>query len=311
MTPAPAYAVIESPRAARWELARALAAICDTPATAAAASRALGLGRITAEAHTQVFVLNCPPYASIHLSPEGHLGGEAAGCVVGFWETLQAPLPAEPDHLASLLALYASLGQAADHAQLPAARAGLDHARRALIREHLWSWVPGYAAAVRELPFPPIAEWARLVGCLLADDLVSSEGSGGGRIPLALREAPPPLDEMPARAELLDALVAPVRTGIVLTRHQLSLACGRLGVGHRIGERRFTLAAMLDQDPELTLTWLTQHAEHWCRLHQEVGPDPVTRWWADRAGHTARVLTGLQAAPSSPTVPAPEGPNSG
>lgn len=277
-------------RVARWKLAEALAAVCDTPATAAIATRALGLGDTTGEAHTRVFVLDCPPYASVHLGPEGHLGGEATERVAGFWRTVGATPPAEPDHLASLLVLYASLGRAADAAIDPAARAGLDHARLALVWEHLWTWVPGYAAAVEGLPVPLFADWARLVRRVLAADLPAARRAGGDRLPLALREAPPPLDGAPTRAELLDALVAPVRSGIVLTRHQLDVACADLGIGRRIGERRYTLAAMLDQDPDATLAWLTRHTRQWRRRHRQAGDDLVSRWWAARAARTARFL---------------------
>src|SRR5262249_10139304 len=63
-----------APSAARWELLRALGAVAGDPADARATCGALGLlGPGNAE-HTEVFVLNCPPYASVYLGAEGGLG---------------------------------------------------------------------------------------------------------------------------------------------------------------------------------------------------------------------------------------------
>ena len=58
-------------------------------------------------------MLNCPPYASVYLGPDGALGGEGADRAAGFWRASGLTPPAEPDHLTALLALYASLGEAA------------------------------------------------------------------------------------------------------------------------------------------------------------------------------------------------------
>ena len=98
---------------ARWELLRALGAIADSPADARTAATALGLGAASDAEHTNVFVLNCPPLASVYLGPDGALGGEGTDRTAGFWRALGLTPPAEPDHLTTLLSLYASLGEAA------------------------------------------------------------------------------------------------------------------------------------------------------------------------------------------------------
>ena len=64
--------------AARWELLRALGAVAGDPADVAAAYGALGLPAPGNAEHTEVFVLNCPPYAAIYLGADGALGGDAA-----------------------------------------------------------------------------------------------------------------------------------------------------------------------------------------------------------------------------------------
>ena len=101
-----------------------------------------------------MFVLNCPPYASVYLGAEGGLGGEVADRAAGFWRAIGVPPPAEPDHLTALLSLYARLGEApvaGDGAAClaPATAGALARARQALFWEHLWPWLPGFLDAVR------------------------------------------------------------------------------------------------------------------------------------------------------------------
>src|SRR5581483_10798351 len=97
----------------RWELLRALGAMADSPVAARAVAAPLGLDPVGDDEHTEAFVLNCPPYAAVYLGPDGALGGEGADRAAGFWRALGLTPPAEPDHLTALLALYASLGEAA------------------------------------------------------------------------------------------------------------------------------------------------------------------------------------------------------
>src|SRR6266545_2894193 len=92
------------------DLFRALGALCEAPQPEhAAVARALGLAPPRAVDFAGVFMLQVYPYASVHLGDEGMLGGEAGDRVAGFWRALRLVPPAEPDHLASLLGLYAAL----------------------------------------------------------------------------------------------------------------------------------------------------------------------------------------------------------
>jgi TorA maturation chaperone TorD len=274
----------------RWELLRALGAMADSPAAARAAGPALGLAAMTDAEHTAVFVLNCPPYAAVYLGPEGALGGEGADRVAGFWRALGITPPAEPDHLAALLGLYARLGEAADGATRAATAAALARSRAALLAEHLWPWLPGYLDAVAGLDTPALAAWARLAQRALAAEHAAGPAAGT-RLPLALRAAPAGLTTQGRVGDLTAALTTPVRSGIILTRHRLAAGAGQAAVGHRIGERRFTLRAMLEQDPAATLDWLAAEARRWQARHAR-RPDPVSRWWAARAGQTAELLAG-------------------
>src|SRR4029453_9462546 len=94
------------------ELFRALAVLVEPPDRPGAArvAEALGLGGAPeASAYTELFVFQLYPYASVYLGAEGMLGGEARDRVAGFWRALSLVPPAEADHLALMLALYARL----------------------------------------------------------------------------------------------------------------------------------------------------------------------------------------------------------
>jgi hypothetical protein len=283
----------------RCELLRALGAMADSPADALVAGRALGLPDLDGRQHADAFILNCPPYASVYLGPDGALGGEGADRVAGFWRAIGVAPPAEPDHLTALLSLYASLGEACAGARRPATATALARARAALLREHLWPWLPGYLDAVSGLGVPALTAWARLTRTAIAAEAGAHHGTG--RLPLALRSAPGPLEADDGLSGVAGALVTPVRSGIVLTRHCLAAGAGQAGVGYRIGERRFALRAMLEQDPAATLTWLSRECGRWARRHARRAPsDAVTRWWAGRAARTERLLRQLARAACSP-----------
>jgi Nitrate reductase delta subunit len=293
----------------RWELLRALGAVADSPAAARAVAGPLGLDPPGDAEHTEVFVLNCPPYASVYLGPDGALGGEGADRVAGFWRAIAVSPPAEPDHLAALLALYASLGEAADQARRPATAEALTRSRHTLFAEHLWPWLPAYLDAVTDLTAPsptaqpdPAAPSPTAQAGLTAPSLAGWVGlarravgaefaaqPAGPRLPLALRAAPD--DDWDGLAGLVGALTTPVRSGLILTRRRLAAGAGEAGVGHRIGERRYTLRAMVGQDPHATLTWAAAEAERWQQRHaRRAAGDQVARWWAARAARTATLL---------------------
>lgn len=277
----------------RAELFRALGAVAGEPADARTACAALGLPVPGNAEHTEVFVLNCPPYASVYLGAEGSLGGEAADRAAGFWRAIGMAPPVEPDHLTALLSLYARLGEAAAADTVSPATAGaLARARQALFWEHLWPWLPGYLDAVDDLGTPALSPWARLARRALAAE---RGGHPGGRLPLALRAAPvlwSPVTEPGGTGDLLDMLTTPVRSGFVLTRRRLAVAADTAGAGHRIGERRFTLRALLDQVPAETRKWLSAEAARWSARHEDHGPggDIVQAWWAGRAARTSQIL---------------------
>jgi hypothetical protein len=285
---------VSAPRS-RHELCRALAALAG-PSPDPEVCRLLELPAPPGPAaHTDVFVLETHPYASVHLGAEGMIGGEAGDRVAGFWRALGAVPPPDADHLATLLELYAALGQAETAGvREPATgrrRAALMSARAALVWEHLASWVPVHLASVERVGEPFHQAWATITAEVLAGE-VEACAPPRAELPTALALAPPPLD-VASRRGCVDALLAPVRAGMVVTRADLVQAGADLGLGVRRGERRFTLEALLDQDASGVLGWLSRLAADWVELHERWHAGPlggVGQWWAARARATATIL---------------------
>ncbi|MGH9063487.1 MAG: hypothetical protein ACRD0L_05870, partial [Acidimicrobiales bacterium] len=196
---------------------------------------------------------------------------------------------------------------------------GLDRARRALLWEHLLSWVPGFLSAVEDVSVAVGSGFYRGWAALAADALRAEAAAlwGGGeeprplalpagsragpappRLPLALRAAPPPLDGDEDLDGLIGALLAPARSGLVLTRARVGAIGAMVGTGARQGERRFALEAMIRAEPGATLEALCAEAGTWAGRHRSWAHEAgeVAGWWAGRAEGTAAALGALASA---------------
>ena len=271
---------------------RALGALCEPPDPAhAGLAAALGLpAPPDPAAFTDTFVFQLVPYAAPYLSPDGMLGGEAADRIAGFWRALQLTPPAEPDHLAALLGLYAALGERESAELRPDWAGAWREARRALLWEHLLTWVPAYTRAMTVLPAGFHSAWARLLrAALLAEARVLAPPPSA---PLHLREVP----ELPATGpDLVRALLAPSRSGLLITRSDLMSAAAATGLGARVGGREFTLRALLDSDQPAISGWLAEHAAGWAERHRADIPSlpRIAEHWLGRAQASVRVLQQL------------------
>lgn len=274
------------------ELLRALGTLCEPPAAEhARVAESLGLpGPPDASSSTHVFVLQLPPYASLYLGPEGMLGGAARDRIAGFWRAVGLVPPPEPDHLAALLGLYASLSDD-ERAQGDGARRALRRqARAALLHEHLLSWLGPWLARVAEVAGPWHRAWATLLTAALqceADELLI----GDEPLPVHLRAAEPlqPPGGSGGRG-FLDGLLAPARSGLLLVADDLARAAHDLGLGRRVAERRYVLRHLLGQDAAAVLGWLEHAARSAAQRLAGVAPIAVAREWNDRAAITAAVL---------------------
>jgi hypothetical protein len=225
------------------------------------------------------------------------LGGEARDRVAGFWRALGRIPPPEPDHLAALLALYAALGDHEEAEADPARRLLWKEARRALLWEHLASWLPPYLDKIAELATPCYRAW----GAMLAEALRVELASFGTPdvLPVHLREAPALPDPREAgAAAFLQGLLAPVRSGAVFVRADLARAARQTGLGLRMGERRFALDALLSQDSAGTLGWLGAECRAWGPRHRRWRDvtGPQAEFWEARAAATADLLAALAGA---------------
>ena len=199
------------------------------------------------------------PYAAVYLGPEGMLGGEAAATVAGFWRAVGQVPPAEPDHLAALLGLYAALADAEADEVDPARRLLRRRARSVLLWEHLLSWVPVFARAVGRAGSAFYAGWAALLVEVLLAEAAALDPPD--TVPTHLRDAPGLPERVDHVRDLAQALLTPVRSGIVLTRGDLARGARERDLGLRVGERAFVLASMLEQDATATLQWVATEAD--------------------------------------------------
>lgn len=264
-------------------------------ASGVAVAEALGLpGVPTAAEYSDVFLFQLYPYASVHLGPEGMMGGDARERIAGFWRALGLTPPAEPDHLAALLGLYASLAERERVVADPAERTLLRQSRAALMDEHLTPWVFGFLARVEELATGAYARWASLLAETLVAELAARDDACA--LSAHLRDAPPlPDPRREGGADFLSGLLAPVRCGAILTRADLAAVAKDLGLGLRAGERRYALESLLAQDAASVLRALSDEVGRQGRGHHlraaTLGASAAVL--AQRAAEASRLLSSL------------------
>jgi GNAT superfamily N-acetyltransferase len=282
------------------ELFRALAVIVEPPGEGSArVAGALELGPVPdPDEYTELFVFQLYPYASVYTGAEGMMGGEARDRITGFWRALaiEAMPPVEADHLALMLALYARLCELASEDVEGARREGWERARKAFLWEHLLSWLPVYLRKLDELATPFYRRWGEvLMEALLAEARTLGQPA---TLPLHLRESTGVIDPRQGGevAEFLQTLLAPVRSGMILTRADMSRAARHLGLGTRIGERAFILRSLFSQSACGVLEWLEQEANRWQQHHQAYVDSlgPVARVWEKKSAATASLLRELK-----------------
>jgi hypothetical protein len=281
------------------ELFRALAVFVEPPDRPEAARLAglLGLGETPPVAdYTETFVFQLYPYASVYLGAEGMLGGEARDRIAGFLAALGQTPPPEPDHLALMLGTYAGLAESEELEPDARRRAYLRNARRAFLWEHLLSWLPVYLDKLERIAPPFYRRWA----ALLRSALDAESGALGAQdaLPLHLREAQGAADPRAASAEeFLQTLLAPARSGMILTRDDIARAARDLQRGIRAGERLYALRSLMGQDAAGVLGRLASEADAWESLHlqRSAAHGRIAVWWAARAHATATLLRELKA----------------
>ena len=209
--------------------------------------------------------------------------------------------------LGALLGLYAALCEHAESETDPAENALWGAAASGFLWEHLLSWTTPYLDRFEGVGAPPYEAWA----CLLAEALHEEARRWGppAVLPLHLRSAPGLPDPRRAGSDpFLSGILAPARSGMVLTRADLARASGDMGVGLRMGERRYALEAFFSQAPGETLDWLCGEAAAAARRHDD-GPEDmalIAGFWSGRARAARDLLVSLRES-DAPVIDRTEG----
>ena len=283
------------------ELFRALAVLAEPPTEEAKrVAAALELGALpTADEYTELFVFQLYPYASVYLGAEGMLGGEARDTISGFWRALGEVPPAEADHLAVMLALYARLCELEKEEGEARRREGWHGARKAYLWEHLLSWLPVYLSKLADLAPPFYRRWGEiLLESLLAEALDVGEQE---TLPLHLRGETGLVDPRQGDEDVeafCQSILTPVVSGMILCRADLMKAGRRLGMGLRMGERKFILKALLSQDAAAIFDWLMTEATLWTNRHREhrEALSGISVVWEEKSKATTALLQELKIA---------------
>lgn len=235
-------------------------------------ARMLGLpGAPTRQDYTNLFVVQLFPYASIYLSPQGFAGGAVRNRISEFWHQLGRTPPQEPDHAASLFKYYGSLHPAV-HGE----------SRPVIFWEAMASWLPIYLLRARELASTLYRAWSDV-----AFDVVEAEAGQLGApaaLPFLLASAPmPPSISNPGA--FIDALFAPVVSGVIICRVDLAQCAVANRLTLRMADRRHTLKLLLSENTPGVCSWLNdeigRQAENLTRLPDALGI--VREHWLQRA----------------------------
>lgn len=282
---------------AEMELFRALAVLAEPPTVEAARlTEALELAEPpSADEYTELFLFQLYPYASVYLGSEGMMGGEARALIAGFWRALGETPPSEADHLAVMLALYARLAEMDEDESNPLRRANSRAARKAFLWEHLLSWLPCYLSKLSDIATPFYKRW----GEILMEALLEEAKTLGHQeqLPLHLRESSGLIDPREQSfEEFLQAVLTPARFGGILTRADLIRAARKMGLGLRMGERKFILKTLFAQDMDAVFEWLGEEINDWKRRHHQHRKTlgEVARAWEEKTEAAAALFAELR-----------------
>jgi TorA maturation chaperone TorD len=278
------------------DLMKALGELAEAPGPEQVrTARMLGLpGEPVRAEYTDLFVVQLYPYASVYLSDVGHLGGEVQDHIGGFWRILKQPVPRDPDHVATLFSTYAQLTQRVENGAEPYLQELARQMRHAFLWEHVISWILPFIARVRELGSPTYRGWATLVL-----DALEAEAVQAGQpalLPLHLRKAPA-LPARPSMTDLVETLFIPARSGVILTRADITRCARDLGIQTRVAERRYTLTTLFTQEPARVRQWLASEARRQADLiHDTAEPfRMIASHWEQRALATADLIANATA----------------
>lgn len=263
------------------ELIRALAVFAEPPnENLVHIARALGFETPTEDEYTETFLFQLYPYASVYLGAEGMLGGEARDRIAGFWRALNLTPPVEPDHLSTLLGLYANLYDEGQRTKDKEQKTKWFHVRKVLFWEHMASWLPVYLHKMKEDAPPVYLRWAELLERVLIED-ANSLGQPEFISQHLLQDVSLLNPNEHGFEKFLSSLLSPASSGIILTRTDLQRAANELDLSLRIGERKFNLQTLFGQDTKKMLKWLSNEVREWLQWNtsqQEIYGETALAW---------------------------------
>ena len=274
-----------------FELMRALGLCLERPAEVhARLAECLELGPPpTAKDHMHVLVCSLCPYASVYLDTGGLIGGRARARIGAFLRAMEAPSLEEPDHLGTLLMTWSHIWRWQDEEEDDELRALYQRLEKELFWEHIASFAPAYLSAVEECGVEFYARWAERL-LRFVQERAQSLGEADA-LPQHLAMAPPLAElGMPEAIDNFEALLAPVRSGIIVVRDELLDHARARGLGRDVRDRAGVLHQLLQEDLRESLAWLAARSARWADLHREQPFGFVSKEWATRAARTRDFL---------------------
>lgn len=279
------------------ELIRALGVFCEPPADEhTRLAEILGFSKSPcADAYQEIFCNDLPPFASVYLSNEGVMGGEALERISGFWQALQREVPHEPDHLSRLLGLAAFLEEKQISAGEPARALLIQRSRAALFWEHLLPWMPTYLDRVESIAKDTVyGDWARLLSeTLLSDFECLGPLENPPRHLAASSGLPDPRRK--GAAQFFSSLFAPVQLGFILLAEDLNNLADEIGILPKDHDRQAILKDLLREAPKETLGGLADMAyERSCYISEKWSSlGELCSHWERRAKESGEMLQQL------------------
>jgi len=286
------------------ELLRALGAVIEKPD--ASVTRLAAMIELptqpTAAEHAFLFDQQLAPCASRYLSPDGGHAGAICERMASFWRAAGAAPPADPDHLGRLLAFYAELVDMQSHETDEARRHAVGRLRKAVLWEHLLTWLPAYLSKVDLIAPRVYRRWGQLLWQVAAREawVVGLPAT----VPAVLTELAALPDPPQGDVEALVAhLGAPARSGLILAPMDINRAADALHVPTPDGSIREGLAALLGVRQAGMLEWLATEARRWETRHErnkELLPALSDHWM--RRAHGTRAAVHAWAKASRPAA---------
>jgi TorA maturation chaperone TorD len=259
--------------------------------------------------HQHLFGFNVFPFESVFLDPSGRFGGDLTASVSQFYRQAgyeYAPAVDSPDHLGSELAFLAFLCRQDENAgadALPAQTQLAKDAIRLFLDQHLMRWLPPLVVAIRQQGQPFYDALVAHMLTTLQTCIVDLNKLPDTKFNVP---QPPPLleEEGTSLADIADFLLAPVYSGVYLSRDFIGRLASRHSLPSGFGQRRPMLTGLIRSAVNYghldeILASLQEMASAWESSYREMSSPPLSltaaAMWADRAAETVIILSRIRS----------------